>query len=73
MCRTLTVRNADTMGPEATEINASLWELGVSEKEPEAENWLRKNIENGVGDNLLVHGKNARSVGYTPDAVVVLE
>jgi hypothetical protein len=61
---------ADTVSPEATKINASLWELSMSEEEPEAENWLSKNIKDGISHDLLIDAEEARSVGDSPDAVM---
>jgi len=40
----------------------------VSEKEPESEDWLREDIENGVGDDLCVNVDVAGSISNTPDA-----
>jgi len=59
--------SADSVSPEATEINAALRELGMSEEEPETEDWLRQDIEDSVGQNFLVDAKDAGSVGYTPN------
>jgi hypothetical protein len=65
--------SADSMGPEATELNAGLWEFGVREKKPEAEHWLRKDVKDGISNNLLVDAKDAGSVGNTPNTVTKLE
>jgi len=32
---------AESVSPEATKINAGLWELGMSEEKPEAKYWFR--------------------------------
>lgn len=39
----------------------------MSEEEPEAEDWLREDIENGVGHDFLVDAEDAGSVGYAPN------
>ena len=56
------------VGPEATKVDISLWHAGVSEQEPCTEDWLGKDIENGVGDNLLIDVQVAAAVSDSPDA-----
>lgn len=63
---------AESVGPEASELDVSLGELGVGEEEPEAEDWLGEDVEHGVGDDLLVDAEDAASVGNSPDAVSLL-
>jgi len=58
---------AETLAPEATEVNVGLGELGVSEQEPGTENGLGKDVEDGVGNDLLVNVHDARTIGDTPD------
>lgn len=42
----------------------------MSEKEPESENGLGKDIEDSVGDDLGVNVDVAGSISDTPDAVM---
>lgn len=58
---------AEAMGPVSTNLNIGLGHLGVSEQEPESEDGLRKDVEDGVGDDLSVDGGLAGTVGNTPD------
>jgi len=39
----------------------------MSEEEPKAEDWLCKDIENGVGQDFLVDAEDAGTVGYAPN------
>jgi hypothetical protein len=41
----------------------------VGEQEPGTEDGLGKDVQNGVGDNLLVDVEVAAAVGDTPDAM----
>ena len=59
---------AKTLGPEAAKVDVSLWHARVGEEEPSTEDWLGEDVENGVGDDLLVDVQVARAVGNTPDA-----
>ena len=40
----------------------------VGEEQPEAEDGLGKNVKDGVGNNLSIDARNARSISNTPDA-----
>jgi hypothetical protein len=42
----------------------------VGEEEPEAEDWLGQDIENGIGDDLRVKTNNAATIGNAPDAMM---
>jgi hypothetical protein len=44
----------------------------MSEEKPEAEDWLSKNIENGIGDDLSINTDNTSTISNTPDAVSML-
>jgi hypothetical protein len=57
------------MSPEATKINICLRDARVRDEEPETEDWLGKDIKNGVGDDFAVDAEDAGAVGDTPDAV----
>ena len=57
---------AETLAPEATEVNVGLGELGVGEQEPGTEDGLGEDVKDGVGDDLLVNGSVAGAVGDTP-------
>jgi hypothetical protein len=41
----------------------------VGEEEPEAEDWLGQDIENGIGDDLRVKTNDAATIGNAPDAM----
>jgi hypothetical protein len=58
--------------PEAANFNVGLWDALVSEQEPGTEDWLGKDVQDGVSDDLLVHVHVARAVGNTPDAASVV-
>lgn len=74
-CLSTLVVVADTKGtlgveavsPVSTDINVGLGDLCVGEKKPSAEDTLGKDIQNSVGDDLLVNGHLARAIGDTPD------
>jgi len=58
---------AETIGPETSKINVGLWDPGVGNEEPDAEDWLRKKVENSVGDDFGVHRDLSSSVGDSPN------
>ena len=58
---------AETVSPEAVELNIALAHVGVSNKEPGTEDSLGEDIENSVGDDLSIDASLARTVGNTPD------
>ena len=59
---------ADTMGPEATNVEVGLLQALVSEQEPGTEDRLGKDVEDGIGDDLLIDIHVAGAVSDTPDA-----
>lgn len=60
----------ETVGPEATEVDVSLWHAGVGKKKPCTEDWLREDVQNSVGDNLLVDVQVAATISNSPDAML---
>jgi hypothetical protein len=44
----------------------------MGEEEPEAKDWLGKDIENSVGNDLSVETNDTCTIGNSPDAVRVL-
>ena len=60
---------ADTVGPEAAELDLSLGHALVGEEQPCTEDGLGEQIEDSVGNDLLVNGHLARAIGNTPDTV----
>ena len=42
----------------------------MSEEEPETEDWLGKNIEDGIGDDLSIKTNKTTTVSDTPDAKI---
>lgn len=59
---------AETVGPEATKLDVGLRNRGMGEEQPSTEDWLGKNIQDSVGDDLLVNVHVARAIGDTPNA-----
>lgn len=57
------------MGPEAAEIDVGLWHAHVGEEEPGSEDRLGKDVQDCVGDDLLVDAHVAGAIGDTPDTV----
>lgn len=60
------------MRPEATKIDVHLGGAGVGEQQPSTENWLGEDVEDGVGDDLLIDVHLAAAVGNTPDTMILL-
>jgi len=58
---------ADTVGPEAAELDLSLGHALVGEEQPGTKDRLGEQIEDGVGNDFLVNGHLARAVGNTPN------
>lgn len=63
---------AKTLGPESVEVHVGLRHVGVGEEEPQAEDWLGEDVEDGVGNDLGINAGNAGAVGNTPDTFVAL-
>lgn len=40
----------------------------VSKEQPEAKDWLGKNVEDGVGDDLGIESNNTGTIGNSPNA-----
>ena len=58
---------AETLAPEATDLNVGLGDALVGEKEPGTEDGLGEDVKDGVGNDLLVDGGSAGAVSDTPD------
>ena len=58
---------AETLAPEATDLNVGLGDALVGEEEPGTEDGLGEDVKDGVGDDLLVNGGGAGAVSDTPD------
>jgi hypothetical protein len=58
----------EAVGPEAAEVNIGLAELSVSDDQPSTEDWLSKNIEDGVGNDLAINTNATGTVSEAPDA-----
>ena len=63
---------AETVSPEAVELNITLAHVGVGNKEPGTEDSLGKDIEDSVGNDLSINASLAGTVGNTPDTAKVL-
>ena len=57
----------ETVGPEATKVDISLAELGVSDDQPGTEDGLSKNIKDGVGNNLAIDTNLTGTVSEAPN------
>ena len=57
----------ETVGPEATKVDISLAELGVSDDQPGTEDGLSKNIKDGIGNDLAIDTNLAGTVSEAPD------
>lgn len=59
----------ETVGPEAADVDVDLWGTAVGEEQPSTEDWLSEDVQNGVGDDLLIDVHLAATVGHTPNTV----
>lgn len=59
---------AETLAPEATDLNVGLGDALVGEEEPGTEDGLGEDVEDSVGDDLLINGSVAGAIGDTPNA-----
>ena len=57
------------MSPEAAKLDVGLWHAHVGEEKPGSKHGLGKNVQDGIGNDLLVDAHVARPIGDTPDAV----
>lgn len=73
LCALIVIANADgtlaaeTVGPEATDVDVGLRDAGVSEQQPGTKDRLGEDVENSVGDDLLVDAQIAAAIGNAPD------
>jgi hypothetical protein len=58
---------AETLTPEATDLNVGLGDALVGEKEPCTEDGLGEDVKDGVGNDLLVNVHVAGAISDTPD------
>lgn len=58
----------ETVSPEAADLDVDLRGTAVGEKQPSAEDWLGEDVQNGVGDDLLVDVGLTAAISHTPDA-----
>jgi hypothetical protein len=58
---------AETLAPEATDLNVGLGDALVGEEEPCTEDGLGEDVEDGVGNDLLVNVHVAGAISDTPD------
>lgn len=58
-----------TVSPEAADVDVHLWGAAVGEQEPGTENRLGQDVQNGVGDDLLIDVHLAAAISNTPDAI----
>lgn len=61
----------EAVGPEATEIDVGLGDVGVGDQEPETEDGLGENVKNSVGNDLSINGELARAIGDTPNTTTI--
>jgi hypothetical protein len=60
------------VSPVAAELDIGLGDLAVGNEQPEAEDRLGEDIENGVKDDLGVDADLAGTIGDTPDTDISL-
>jgi len=58
---------AETLTPEAVDLNVGLRDALVGEEEPCTEDGLGEDVKDGVSDDLLVNGGVAGAISDTPD------
>jgi hypothetical protein len=58
---------AETVGPEAVELDIALTHLGVGDEQPGTEDTLGENIQDGIGNDLAINTNLAGAIGKTPD------
>ena len=56
-----------SLGPESTDVNVGLWHADVGEEQPGTEDWLGQDVEDSVGDDLLINVHVAATISDTPD------
>ena len=62
----------EAVGPETTQLNIALAQVGMGKEEPGTEDTLGKDIQNGISDDLAVNTNLARTIGETPDTRIQL-
>lgn len=55
------------VGPKPAEGYIGVGNLCMCQEEPEAKDWLGKNVQDSISNNLLVDRQMTASVGDTPD------
>lgn len=60
--------SGSTGSPETVNGGSRLGHLVVSGQQPETEDRLSKDVQNGIGNNLAVDTDDASAIGDTPDA-----
>ena len=74
LCTLVVLTNADstlavdTVSPETTDLKLSLGDALVGEEEPGTDNGLGQDVEDGIGNDLVVNANVAGAIGNTPDA-----
>ena len=58
---------AKALAPEAADLNVGLGDALVGEEKPGTEDGLGKDVEDSVGNDLLVNVHVAGAIGNTPD------
>jgi hypothetical protein len=57
----------ETVGPEASKLDVTLTQLGVSDQEPGTEDTLGENVQDSISNDLAVNTDLAGTVGKTPN------
>ncbi|KXT18924.1 hypothetical protein AC579_3587 [Pseudocercospora musae] len=57
-----------SLGPESANVNVGLWHADVGEEQPGTEDWLGQDVEDSVGNDLLVNVHVAAAISNAPDA-----
>lgn len=62
---------AEALAPEAGDVDVGLRDAGVGDEQPQAEDGLGEDVEDGVGDDLAVDTDGAGAVSKAPDTGAV--
>lgn len=65
--KTKTTTALKAISPEAVHLKVGLRHAAVCEQEPGTKDWLGKDVENSIGNDLLVDAENSSTIGDTPD------
>jgi hypothetical protein len=62
-----TTLRAETVRPETANVEVCLRHTAMGNEQPDTEDWLRKNIEHSISDDLRVDTEDPAAVGNAPN------